>query len=403
MEAKLKSKADELIIGISESICKLRELIVRIADIDASVLISGESGTGKTLAAMAIHQISKRRNERLLQFDCAVASEKSLEIELFGVAKSSFADEIKGGLLGYANKCNVLFKNIDCLPIRLQVNLLHILQEKKIKRSNSHVCLEADIRFIVTTQRDLTEKIKANLFREDLFFRLNVIPIQMPSLRDRQNDIEPLLYEFASRMIKDSGVFLADIHKYNLLPYLQQYSWPGNVRELRKIVERLILDKDWETIKNWLSTQTLDVTNMKMKQSDHKKPSVFLSYCRQDKRFARKLSSDLELFGVKVWIDEVEIKIGDSLIEKIRQGIDQVDYFAVVLSPSSVNSEWVKKEVDIATNQEIEGRKVKVLPLLLSDCEIPWFLKGKLYANFTTDDLYKQSLSELLQRLQLGQ
>ena len=95
--------------------------------------------------------------------------------------------------------------------------------------------------------------------------------------------------------------------------------------------------------------------------------------------------------------------MGDSLIEKIRRGIDQVDYLAVVLTPASANSEWVKKEVDIAMNQEIEGRKVKVLPLLLKNCEIPWFLKGKKYAKFTTDDLYQQALSELLHRLGIRQ
>ena len=397
------SKADDLIIGVSKSICNVRELVTKIGDIDATVLLSGKSGTGKTLVAMAIHQMSKRRNKSLLQFDCAATSEESLEMELFGVEKSLEEGGVKSGLLDSADGCAVLFKDIDCLPIRMQVNLLRVFQEQRFMRSRGKVSQSTDARFIATSQRDLTEKVKAGLFREDLYYRLNVLPVHMPSLRDRPEDIEPLLREFAIRMQKDASSFLADVRSYGLLPYLHQYSWPGNVRELRQVVETLVLAEDWESIKSRLSRQNSGAGNATPEQGGRQKASVFISYCSQDKHFAKKLSFDLGLFGVKVWIDEGEIKVGDSLIEKIRQGIDQVDYLAVVLTPASVNSEWVKKEVDIAMNQEIEGQKVKVLPLLLTACEMPWFLKGKRYADFTTDDLYQHALSELLQRLGVSQ
>jgi hypothetical protein len=130
-------------------------------------------------------------------------------------------------------------------------------------------------------------------------------------------------------------------------------------------------------------------------------PKVFMSHNWRDKDFVRRLALDLKSAGASVWIDEAEIKIGDSLIEKIRNGIDEVDYLAVILSSRSVDSEWVKKEVDIAMNQEIENKRVKVLPILLEQCGLPGFLKGKLYADFTTEDRYASALALLLDKLGL--
>lgn len=387
-------KVDDLIIGVSENICKIRQLVTTVGVSNVPVSISGESGTGKTLTAMAIHQMSRRQNKSLFHFDCAATSENFLEMELFGEEKSLEEGQVKSGLFESANGHNVLLENIDCLPIKMQVNLLRAIKERKYIRSGGKVLHSLDARFIATSQQDPVEKIKAGLFREDLYYRVNVFSIPMLPLRDRPEDIEPLLREFANRMQKDPNSFLTDIRSHGLLPYLHQYPWPGNITELRKIAETMILTKDWESIKAMLSKQNSDIRNAK---------SVFVSYCSQDKDFAKKLSSDLRLFGVRVWIDEGEIKVGDSLIEKIREGIDQVDYLAVVLTPASANSEWVKKEVDIAMNQEIEGRNVKVLPLLLKSCDMPGFLKGKRYLNFTADDLYKQALIELLQRLGVSQ
>jgi len=133
----------------------------------------------------------------------------------------------------------------------------------------------------------------------------------------------------------------------------------------------------------------------------NRSPSVFLSHTWKDKEFVRRLAVDLEEAGARVWVDEAEILLGDSLIEKIRSGIDEMEYLAVVLSPDSVSSEWVKREMDIAMNQEIEGRKVKVLPLLREKCDLPGFLKGKLYANFTEDDRYRDALNLLLRKFEL--
>lgn len=131
------------------------------------------------------------------------------------------------------------------------------------------------------------------------------------------------------------------------------------------------------------------------------KPGIFISHNKLDKKFARRLATDLQHAGARIWIDEAELRIGDSLIEKIRQGIDEMDYLAVILSQHSVESEWVKKEVEIAMTQEIEHRRVKVLPLLLQDCDLPGFLKGKVYADFTSENKYEPSLTKLLATLDL--
>jgi formylglycine-generating enzyme required for sulfatase activity len=127
--------------------------------------------------------------------------------------------------------------------------------------------------------------------------------------------------------------------------------------------------------------------------------SIFLSHNHADKPFVRRLATDLRQAGIKVWIDEAEILLGESLVEKIRQGIDEMDFLGVVLSEDSIQSEWVKREVDIAMNQEIKGKRVKVLPLLIEHCELPGFLEGKLYADFTTPEKYRTGLEQILRRL----
>jgi hypothetical protein len=130
--------------------------------------------------------------------------------------------------------------------------------------------------------------------------------------------------------------------------------------------------------------------------------SIFLSHTHVDNSFVKRLADDLREAGATVWVDEAEMQVGDSLIEKIRSGIDAMDYLAVVLSPDSVASSWVRREVDIAMNQEIEGKKIKVLPVLYRRCDLPGFLKGKMYADFTDPENYGQALALLLRRLKLS-
>jgi hypothetical protein len=130
--------------------------------------------------------------------------------------------------------------------------------------------------------------------------------------------------------------------------------------------------------------------------------SIFLSHNWADKEFTRRLARDLQKAGARVWLDEAEIKLGESLISKIREGIDSVEYVGVILSPTSAKSEWVQREVDIAMNQEIEGKKVKVIPILHKRCDLPGFLKGKLYADMTSEADYAAALPKILDRLGLS-
>ena len=138
-----------------------------------------------------------------------------------------------------------------------------------------------------------------------------------------------------------------------------------------------------------------------MSSSTRSTPGIFLSHSHADKPFARKLAKDLKDAGARVWIDEAELQIGDSLIEKIREGIDSMDYLAVILSPASVHSRWVQKEVDIAMNLEIQGKGITVLPLMYQYCEMPGFLVGKFYGDFTCSNTYEAALRQVLQRIGL--
>jgi DNA-binding NtrC family response regulator len=396
-------KENNAIIGVSQSMRHIREVVRHIGNYRWPVLISGERGTGKILIAKSIHQISKQANRGLLYFDCASTSENYLQIELFGEEKCGIDVEIKNGLLDSANGRTVLLENVDCLPISIQKDLLHVMQDEKYFRCGGKDAYDVDARFISTSEQNIEDMIKANLFREDFFYRLDVISIQVPPLRHRVEDIEPLLNEFVIRMQKNPNTFLKDVQKHNLLAQFEKYSWPGNVKELFRVTQTLIINSDWSSINRLFENYLSDTSKDNSKNMLPSISSVFISYCSQDKRFAKKLSADLERFHVKVWIDEGEIKIGDSLIEKIREGIDQVDYLAVVITPASTNSEWVKREVEIAMNQEIAGKKVKVLPLLLKSCEMPGFLIGKRYADFSRRNKYMEALSELLQRLGVGE
>ena len=130
-----------------------------------------------------------------------------------------------------------------------------------------------------------------------------------------------------------------------------------------------------------------------------KRKGIFISYSHQDKEFVDRLVQNLQNSGISIWVDSVEIKLGDSLIERIGEGIDKMEYLAVVLSPDSVNSSWVKKEVEVAMNEEIQGKKIKILPLLHRECEIPNFLRGKLYADFTEEERYEVALEMIFDRL----
>ena len=246
--------SENIIIGVSKKITHIRRLISEIADLKFSVLISGESGTGKTLVAMAISQMSEREHESLLQFDCAAISGSFLEIALFGVERDALLEgsKTKKGLFDSASGRYLLLENIDQVPVDLQIKLLRVFQKRGFRRIGGKKTFSTDCRFIGTSQRDMEEKVIAGLFREDLYYTLNVVTVSMPALRERPEDIEPLIHEFIIRLGKDPKNFLTALKKHDLLDYFLNYSWPGNVRELQKIVETIVIKENYDTIKELL-------------------------------------------------------------------------------------------------------------------------------------------------------
>ena len=239
----------ENIVGKSPGIIKIFELIDTIAQTDSTVLISGESGTGKELIAKAIHSKSKRSDEKFISINCGALPENLLESELFGHIRGSFTDAHKDkvGLFEMADKGTLFLDEIAEMSQNMQVKLLRAIQERCIRRVGSNEEIEIDVRIISATNKDLMESIKKNEFRLDLFYRLNVISINVPPLRERKEDIPLLmnyfLNHFSNKFVKDINGFRKEV-----LRLFVNYSWPGNVRELENFIERAVALEKSDTI-----------------------------------------------------------------------------------------------------------------------------------------------------------
>lgn len=230
------------IIGKSEAMIKIFELLRDVADSTASVLIEGESGTGKELVARALHFHSSRSAQAFIPIFCGSLSESLLESELFGHKKGSFtgASENKAGLFEAAHLGTIFLDEIADIGMNIQTKLLRVLQEGEIKRVGETIMRKLDVRVISATNKDLWKETKAGKFREDLYYRLDVINIKMPALRERREDITLLAeYFLKNYSLKNKK----NIHDFNrqALDFLEQYHWPGNVRELENAVERAVI------------------------------------------------------------------------------------------------------------------------------------------------------------------
>jgi len=237
-----KRPGHEGFIGDSPPIKRIRDLIENIAETDATVLITGGTGVGKEVVARVIHQQSRRRNKPYLKVNCAAIPDTLLESELFGYEKGAFTgagQSGKPGLFEAAQKGTILLDEIGEMPIQLQAKLLRVLQEKEIRRVGSAQSIAVDVRVIAATNQNLQEQIHKGLFREDLYYRLNVIPIAIPDLKDRKEDILLLAGSFLNKFNKKHH--RCKYFNRGAIEALNEYSWPGNVRELENIIERLIL------------------------------------------------------------------------------------------------------------------------------------------------------------------
>ncbi len=230
------------VIHASARMKRVIELADQVAGSDASVLITGESGTGKEVIAKYIHQKSKRAGNNFISVNCAAIPEALLESELFGHEKGAFTGAVarRIGKFEEANNGSLLLDEISEMDVRLQAKLLRVLQEREIDRIGGTKPVKVNLRIIATSNRDLQQETKRGTFREDLYFRLNVISIHLPSLRERMDDIVPIAEFFIGKYSKANSVPVRKLAK-NALDKLLHYSWPGNVRELENIMHRAVL------------------------------------------------------------------------------------------------------------------------------------------------------------------
>lgn len=237
------------IVGNSPAMQSVYELIDKVAPTDTAVLIRGESGTGKELVAHAIHFNSRRKDKPFIKVNCAVFAEGVLESELFGHEKGSFTGAAgkRIGRFELANGGSLFLDEIGDISLSTQVKLLRVLQEKEFERVGGTELIRADVRVIAATNKNLEEAIRRGEFREDLFFRLNVVPIVVPPLRNRREDIEKLAYHFLSRYSQESNKRVARIDR-KALDLMARYPWPGNVRELENAIQRAVVLSDTETL-----------------------------------------------------------------------------------------------------------------------------------------------------------
>ena len=224
-------------------------MIAHVADTKSTVMIYGETGTGKELAAHSLHYLSSRKDKPFIKVNCAAIPDSLLDSELFGYDKGAFTGAVvkKPGRFELANGGSIFLDEIGDVSASVQVKLLRVLQEREIEHLGGTKAIKIDVRIIVATNRNLEDLVKKQIFREDLYYRLNVVPINLPPLRERKEDILTLVNSFLSKASVISGREKKQITE-GTLKYLINYSWPGNIRELENIIERCVVVTSKEII-----------------------------------------------------------------------------------------------------------------------------------------------------------
>lgn len=243
LQAKLlKSQNGDEMVGKSDSLNRVRQMISKAAPARASVLITGESGVGKELVARAVHEQSDRAKGPFIVVHCAALSETLIESELFGFEKGAFtgAENLHKGRFELADGGTIFLDEIGEVNLATQVKLLRVLQEHKFERVGGEKSIEVDVRVVAATNRNLEEEVKAGKFREDLFYRLNVVRIEMPSLRERMDDIPLLMHAFLREFNIENKKNIKGFDKASKAAMIK-YSWPGNIRELKNAVESAVV------------------------------------------------------------------------------------------------------------------------------------------------------------------
>ena len=304
--AYLKDELDrygkfERIVGSDKKMLEIFELIRSICDSDGAVLIQGESGTGKELVARAVHNQSSRKSCPFIVINCAAIPKTLMESELFGHIKGAFTGATNTiiGKLELADRGTAFLDDIDCLEVNMQAKLLRVIQEKEFERLGSNKVIKSDVRFLAASNKNLPDLIEKGLFREDLFYRLNVFPIFIPPLRERRGDIPVLLAHFLEQHAKRSGKPRRSFSQ-EALNILTEYDWPGNVRELQNLVERLATITKEPVIGlrnlNTLSIGRKPIKDMTLKDAVNAFERQYITDVLDSVGYSRKKAS--ELLGV---------------------------------------------------------------------------------------------------------
>jgi formate hydrogenlyase transcriptional activator len=257
-----RSSMFEEIVGSSKPMREVLKQVERVAPSDSTVLILGETGTGKELIARALHRRSKRATRAFIRVNCAAIPQSLIASELFGHEKGAFTGALQRrlGRFESADGGTLFLDEIGDLPMETQIALLRVLQEKEFERVGSNHPISVDVRLIAATNRDLSAAVASGSFRQDLFYRLNVVPIAVPSLRERAEDIPLLVEYFVGRYASAAGKNIRHIGK-DTLEQLKGYRWPGNIRELQNVVERAVILSETDTFvvdESWLKRESAD-------------------------------------------------------------------------------------------------------------------------------------------------
>lgn len=334
----------DYIIGESEIIKIAKKNALKAAESTSTILITGESGTGKEMFARAIHFHSNRGDRPFITINCAAIPEELLESELFGYEEGAFTGAKKGGKLGMferANKGTIFLDEIGDMSIHLQAKLLRVLQEKEIQKVGGKSGIKVDVRIISATNKKLPELVENGMFREDLYYRLNVLPIELPSLRERKGDIPLLVNHMVKMYSKKLGKDISGVSK-DVMKMLEEYSWPGNIRELQNVIEFCINMANGEIIDdiNILSNR------FRIEEESLKISRKRLNACQNSKINGNKYGESRHYVNENYLLDEKEIS------NISRENDCNLDFMEI----SDISSDDHKKFVKL---EEIEKREIK--------------------------------------------
>jgi transcriptional regulator with GAF, ATPase, and Fis domain len=267
--------ADDDVIGASRAFRQVLDQVTLVAGTNSTVLLLGETGTGKEVIATRIHELSARRSREMVRVNCAAIPGTLLESELFGRERGAFTGAVtrQEGRFEVADHSTIFLDEIGDLPADIQVKLLRVLEERRIERLGSPRSLNVDVRVIAATHRDLTQQVASGAFREDLFYRLNVFPIDVPPLRERPEDIPALVWHFVRKFARAFGKHIESVDAQTIAD-LQGYAWPGNIRELRNVIERAMIVASGPRLEVELPRRTMSLAAQSSKLADVQREHV---------------------------------------------------------------------------------------------------------------------------------